>query len=133
MAITLNWSGRRYRVAALLFSVTCVCFFGSFHAAVAQAPAAVGPATNEPPLYPPVVRQLPDGAGTFSLGDWLLYPMLSLRTFTIAIFIQVRRTLIATGGSILTQPCLLNMIPVFIRRRFMETSPATSIRSLINE
>ncbi len=81
MAITLNWPGRRYRIAALLFSVTCVCFFGSFHVAVAQAPGAVGPATNEPPLSPPVVRQLPDGAGTLSLGDWLLYPTLSLRTF----------------------------------------------------
>ena len=80
MAITLKWSGRRYRVAALLFSVTCGCFFGSFDTAVAQAPAT-GSATNEPPLNPPVVRQLPDGAGTLSLGDWLLYPTLNFHSF----------------------------------------------------
>ena len=76
MAITLKWSGRRYRVAALLFSVTCGCFFGSLDAALAQ-----GSTTNEPPLYPPVVRQLPDGAGTLSLGDWLLYPTLNFHSF----------------------------------------------------
>ncbi len=73
MAITMVWLGRRYRIAALFFCLTGICF-GSFDTALAQA-------TNEPPLSPPVVRQLPDGAGTLSLGEWLLYPTLSFHSF----------------------------------------------------
>ncbi len=79
MAITLGWSGPRYRNAALLFCTACVCILGSFDTAVAQAPAAPG-SGFEPPLNPPEVRQLPNGAGTLSLGEWLLYPTLNFHT-----------------------------------------------------
>ncbi len=72
MAITMVWLGRRYRIAALLACLTGICF-GSFDTALAQ--------TNEPPLNPPEVRQLPSGAGALSLGDWLLSPTLSLHSF----------------------------------------------------
>ena len=80
MAITIGWLGRRYRFAALFLCVTCVCFLGSFDSALAQAPGAPG-GGGVPPLEPPVVRQLPDGTGTLSLGDWLLYPTLNFHTF----------------------------------------------------
>jgi hypothetical protein len=78
----LEWRGRRYRIAPLVFCVVCVCFFCNFDTALAQVPASPGAgATNEPPLVPPVVRQLPDGVGTLSIGDWLLYPTLNFHTF----------------------------------------------------
>src|ERR1700723_125269 len=77
----LEWRGRRHRIATLVVCVGCVCFFGKFDPAVAQVPASPGAATNEPPLFPPVARQLPDGIGTLSLGDWLLYPTLNFHTF----------------------------------------------------
>ena len=97
MAITIGWLGRRYRIAALLFSVACICLLASFDAALAQAPAAPG-GTNEPPLEPPVVRQLPTGAETLSLGDWLLYPTLNFHTFYDSNIYSSPTTPISTAG-----------------------------------
>ena len=126
MAITLKWSGRRYRVAALLFSVTCGCFFGSLDTALAQ-----GSTTNEPPLYPPVVRQLPDGAGTLSLGDWLLYPTLNFHSFYDTNIYSSPTSPISTAGVNFNPSLLAHMTPGFTRRRSTEISAATSILSLI--
>ena len=71
----MNGNGHRTvrslaRVATFLVCATFV--FGDINSAWAQ---------STPPPDPPGRRTLPDGAGTMSLGEWLLYPTLSLRTF----------------------------------------------------
>ena len=96
MAMTIGWREwleRRHRSAALVVCAACVCFFASVDVALAQAPA-----TNEPPLNPPEVRQLPSGAGTLSLGDWLLYPTLALHSFYDSNIYSSPTSPIATGG-----------------------------------
>lgn len=101
MAMTIGWREwleRRHRSAALVVCAACVCFFGSVDVVLAQAPAAQGPATNEPPLNPPEVRQLPSGAGTLSLGDWLLYPTLALHSFYDSNIYSSPTNPIATAG-----------------------------------
>jgi hypothetical protein len=46
---------------------------------IAQTPP-VPQAPTAPPLYPPEVDQLPDGAGSLSFGQWLLSPSLGFYT-----------------------------------------------------
>jgi len=97
MAITIGWLERRYRIAALFLCVSCVCFLASFDAALAQAPGAPGGAA-EPPLEPPLVRQLPNGTDTLSLGDWLLYPTVNFHTFYDSNIYSSATTPISTAG-----------------------------------
>ena len=43
-----------------------------------QQPETRGNQPDVPPINPPTLRQLPDGHGQLTLGDWLLYPTLTL-------------------------------------------------------
>lgn len=91
MAITIGWLRRRYRIAAILLCMTCVYYFAGYDAAVAQA-------TNEPPLSPPQGHPPSDGAGALSLGQWLLYPTLSLHSFYDSNIYVSPTSPISTGG-----------------------------------
>jgi hypothetical protein len=43
-----------------------------------QQPQTQGNQPDVPPINPPTLRQLSDGRGVLTLGDWLLYPTLTL-------------------------------------------------------
>jgi hypothetical protein len=54
--------------------------YGSAPQGAQQQPETQGNQPDVPPVSPPFLRQLPDGRGTLTLGDWLLYPTLTVNS-----------------------------------------------------